>query len=561
MKLPQFFIRWLRRSLENPNVSLQDPEAWNDIFGGGKAASGITINRETALTYAAVWRAVNLISDYIATLPLDIFERGDDSPVKATKHPAFQLLARRPNDSMTPSVMRQTMQAHVLLNGNAYAFIERNTIGQAKALWPLSPEVTFALRVNSVLWYTTTIDKEQRKIPAADILHIKGLSFDGLTGYSVLDKARDSMGLGLGAAQYASRFFGNNSEPRVIVELPPGQKMTPEAQKEFLRQWEAMHGGLDNSHKTAILTGGATVKGFSLSAKDSQLIESRQFEIREVANWFGLPPHKLGDTTRTAYASLEQENKAFLQDCLNPWLIKWEEECFAKLLTQRERDSDKYYFEFNRNALEQASVVEQTEAIVMEVNNGLLTLDEARKIKNRPAAPDGLGAKHRMPVNIGIMGEMPTEPAAPLPLPDEPDNERNRAARRVVVFDACRRAVKRLAIHAIRAAEHPSKFLAWLDGFRSEHEAVVADMLRPVVGLVNPQSAPGEIVEEARRVTAELFASIHADLLRTSGQCGAKALLATVAARMTAHETYGPAALSDVIWNHDTMRGGDHADN
>lgn len=549
MKLPQFMVRWIRRSLENPNVSLQDPSVWNEIFGGGTAVSGVTVNRETALTYAAVWRAVNLISDYVATLPLDVFERGEESPIKVKQHPAFRLLSRRPNDSMTPSVLRQTMQSHVLLHGNAYAYIQRSPIGVPMELWPLSPESTTALRANGELWYLTTVNGQQRKIPRGDVLHIKGLSFDGLVGYSVLDRARESLGLGIGASRYAARFFGNNSEPRVIIELPPGQKMTEQAQKEFLRQWDAMHQGLENAHRTAILTGGATVKGFSISAKDAQLLEMRQFEIREVANWFGLPPHKLGDTTRTAYASLEQENKAFLADCLNPWLIKWEEECFAKLLTVKEQEADSHYFEFNRDALEQADTKSQTEAMAVELNNGMLTLDEVRKIKNRPAVPDGLGAKYRMPVNIGILGETP--PTNQPPQPQEPD-AKDQAARRAVVVDACRRAIKRLSTHARRAAEHPSKFLAWLDGFRSEHEAVLIEMLSPSVGLNTNDAAA--VAQETGRVARELFDSLHDDLLLVSGEATAKELTKQVAIRMDAHETYGPAALADIIQNHSTLQ-------
>lgn len=425
-----------RRSIENPSTPLSDPDAWLLDLAGGMADSGVRVNRQTILTYAAVFRALRLISGVIGKVPLDVLKYlPTGGKERAKDHPAHRLLRRKPCAEMTAFVFRQTLQAHVLTHGNGYAYIFRDGKGRPTELWPLLPSETYPLRVNRHLWYVTSIhlgeDKvEQRKIDSSNVLHIKGLGYDGLVGYSVIDIARTSLGLGMAAAKYGSKFFANNAEPRVVIEHPGDWKK--QSQEEFIRQWNAMHAGLDNSHKTAILTQGAKLNPFSLKAADAQLLETRKHEIREVANWFDLPPHKLGDDSRTAYNSLEMEEQSCLNDCYDPWMVCWEEECMDKLLTEEEKESEQFIVEFNRRALIRADAKTESQVLIGETNAGLITLDEARAIRNMPALPDGVGAKHRMPANLVLMSADPEwepttkdtkegeEPAEPNKAPAEP---------------------------------------------------------------------------------------------------------------------------------------------
>ncbi len=543
-------ILWrLNRSLENPNVSLQDPEAWNDIFGGENSASGISINRSTALTCAAVFRAESLISSDVAKLPLHLYRRIGEGKERAVDHPVYNLLRRKPNPETTSYIFRQTLTGHVLSVGNGYAYIERDGGGMPLALWILDSQATSPIKVNGTLWYTTKIKDIDFKFSYADVLHIRGLGYDGMTGYSVLDKARESLGLGMAASRYTSKFYANNAEPRTVIQFPVGVKISPEAQKEFLRQWNDMHQGLENAHKTALITGGGIVNPYSINAKDAQLLESRQFEIREVANWFGLPPHKLGDTTRTAYASLEQENQAYLDQAIDPWLCNWEAECSDKLLSEEEKRADSHFVEFSRAALIRADTKTETESLVEQVNNGLISVDEARSVKNLPPIPNGDGQKYRKPVNIGYIDDPAPIANPPAAVPDPATSQKSRhrllEAHRKLLVDACRRAIKRLSTHARKAANKPETFDKWLDNIESEHGADIRDILRPSADAC--LAVTGDDAQGVDAVADELLKSFHAGLSLLIEQCTRKELLDRVNALMDSHERFGPEALADSI--------------
>jgi HK97 family phage portal protein len=414
--LAELLFAETRTSLENPSTSLSNPAAWlYDTLGASTSSSGVTVSKDTALMYAAVYRATALISGDVASLPLLTYKRLDDGGKDRDKsHPAYRLLRHEPNPYTTAYDFMRAMTANALLHGNAYAWIERRDGGRydgdVKALYLLDPATTFPARENDELLYVTSLPynggTERRKLLADNVLHLRGLGCDGLAGYSVIHKARDSMGRGLGAGEYSSRFFKNGAKPGVVIEFPNPMKL--EAHQEFLRQWNEMHQGLDNINRTAIITNGGKVNPFTINARDSQLLEMRQFEIREIANWFGVPPHKLGDSSRTAYNSLEQENRSYLQESLNPWLKAWETQCWKKLLRETEKDNDTHVIEFVRDSLESNDTKSVVETVIMEVNNGLLTPNEGRAIRNRPRF-DG-GDEMRRPLNLEVVKPESDEP-------------------------------------------------------------------------------------------------------------------------------------------------------
>lgn len=399
-----------RTSLENPSTPLSDPDDWlYDSLGAGRSSSGIRVSRETALTYSAVWRAVTLISSTVAKLPLYIYRRSASGKERADKHPAYQLVRFNPNEEMNAFVFWQSLMGHVLLEGNAYAYILRRGNGEPLELIPLLPQLTYPIRENERLLYITKVDTEWRRLLPENVLHIKGLGYDGLCGYSVIAKARDSFGLGLGAKEYQNRYLRNNARPSSVIQVPGPMK--EDAQREFLRQWNEMHQGIENSHRTAILTNKAELKPFSINARDSQLLETREFEIREIANWFGLPPHKLGDSSRTAYNSLEQENQSFLDDTLDPWLVAIEQECRDKLLSEREKDTDSHLIEFMRQALVRADIGARFGAYHIAINDGIYSRDEVRSMENANAIPDGLGAPFYSQLNMAPLKKQEEEGA------------------------------------------------------------------------------------------------------------------------------------------------------
>jgi HK97 family phage portal protein len=401
--LTQIFDRQ-ERSLENPSTPLSAPDDWlYDALGAVRASSGVNVNRETALTYAAWWRGVNLISRDVAKVPAFVYRRGKIGKKHDYDHPAYYLLRRQPNREMTPFHFKQMMQSHVLAEGNGYAYIDRAGDGTPLELVPLQPTRTYPVRSNGVMSYITELKTgEPRKIAPEDMLHIKGLSFDGLVGYNVITKARESLGLGMAFDTFGSVVFRNGTSAGVVLKHPG--RLSPEAKENLRESWERMHAGLENAHKTAILEEGMAADKLGLSPKDAQLLDERMFQKEEIALWFGLPPHKLGANITTSYGSLEQENQDYLDSALDPWLVNWEEELDAKLLTERQKQRDTHTIEFHRKSLIRANMSERGAYYNLGLQGGWLNRDEVRAEEGYNPIPDGEGRKFFVPLNMGPQG-------------------------------------------------------------------------------------------------------------------------------------------------------------
>lgn len=538
-----------RRSIENPAVSLDDPAAW-DLLGAEKTSTGVRVSRRTTLGYSPFWRGVNLISRDVAKLPLFVYKRIGDGKERDTVHPAYSLLRYKPNSEMTSFIFRQVLQSHALVEGNGYAYIDRDGAGNPMELIPLDPTATYPIRENGRLWYVTQVGQKLRKLDPSNVLHIKGLGYDGLVGYSIIHMARESIGLGVALRDFGSRFFRANARPGVVLEHPA--KISNEAAKRIRDSWNDMHAGIDNAHKTAILEEGMKLAVMSINARDSQLLESRQFEIREIANWFGVPPHKLGDTTRTAFASLEQENQSYLDDALDPWLVVWEEECREKLLTEREKESDSHVVEFLRQALVRANLKDRGAFYNTALQGGWMNRDEIRARESMNPLPNGEGKKFYTPLNVTTSGENPPDdpPADPESEPEVPPPEARKrsaidAAHRRVIRDAAARMVTRLATHARKAAKSPDRFDDWLDGMENEHLAVVRGAIEPVVTAYH--AAIGAETCGSDEVTARLFDCIRSALDTVMSSTPPKNFHAAVDARMNELESTLPDALAELV--------------
>lgn len=400
-----------RRALnpESQTFNLNDPLAWDTFASGATATTGVKVTDKRALGLAAFWAGVDIISQDVAKLPLQVLARDGDGKRRANEHPAYRLLRRQPNEFMTAFTFKQVMTAHRVYKGNAYAYIERNRATyEPVSLLPLDPTRTFPLRVNGRLWYATKFDRtgsdgapiaEERKIPGEDILHLKGLGFDGLVGYDVVTYHRDTLGLALAARDFGARFFKNDAAPGVVFELPQGVKMAPADAERFIAKWKSMHEGVDRQHRAAVLPMGMAIKPFTARVKDNQLVELMGMDIRTIAALLRLPPHKLGDTTRTGYNSLSEENQDYY-NTLNSHLIPWEEECAAKLLSTNEIESDSHLVEFLREALLQTDIKTQREVLEIDFRNGAIDIDEWRNITNRNPLPDGRGKVRMVPMNF-----------------------------------------------------------------------------------------------------------------------------------------------------------------
>lgn len=526
-----------RRSIENPSTPLDDPADWlyDTLSGGERSSSGIRVTPQTAMSYAAVWRAVSLIASYVAKIPLDTFQRLDDGgKEKARQHPAFRLLRRKPNDWMTAFDVKQTLTAHALLTGrgNGYAYIFRGGNGEPEELWPLNPLATWPTVEAGRLWYITTLEDTQRKLPPSEVLHIKGLGFDGLQGYDVITYAKEHIGLGLAIRKYGSVFFKNGATPGIVLERPLESGPMDEGGEQTLRKsFDSIVTGLDNAHRTAVLQEGMKATVLAVDARKSQLIEMREHEVRQIAALLGVPPHKLGDPTRTSYNSLEQENASFLEDALDPWFCRWEDECYDKLLTEREKEADTHFMEFNRDAAIRVDTKTLVESLVQEVNNGLLSPDEARAIRNRPPIPDGLGETFWKPQNIGQIGQ--------------PDAGAERSHYRLLL-ETLQRMHRRVCTHARRAAKVSDEFLDWLDErMEEDHRQVFINAVGPVL----EAGIAARVIDrswQADAIAERYFADVRGGLLTVS-ECQPAELAERVAEWSTELGKVMPGQVADVV--------------
>lgn len=568
------------RTIENPNTPLNDPDDWLvDVMGGGPASSGAKVNPSTAMSYAPFYRGVVLIARSVAKIPIQVYRREGPGKERDKEHPAYRLLHQKPNAYQTAFVWKERAQAEVINRGNSYAYIYRDQGGRPIDIVPLVVEKTFPVIEDGALWYVTDVAGKMRKLSAGDVIHLRNLG-DGILGKSVVAYAKESLGIGIAAQTYAAVYYKNGARPSIVLEHPA--TLTLEAGNRLRETWPKMHSGLDNFHKFAILEEGMKLNPYSPSNEDSQFLETRGFQVREAANWLGLPPHKLGDTTRTAYASLEQENQSFLDDSLDPWLCLWEGELGDKLLTEEEKEADTHLIEFNRNALARANMGDRFEAYGSALTNGWMNRDEVRARENLNPIPGGEGQKFMVPLNMGIAGEGDDEgeeePAAPPPPPEEDEDDqedeaaraqralelaaaagasqaereaRVTAAHRALLIELVQRSAKRITAGGRKAARAPSGYMPWLEGLQAEVAATLTEAARPAVeAWASTRGGPGDpgrlaeiLIRRAGETLLEAADAQPADLGRS------------VARACERVETVLPAVVVDEFMREETTHG------
>jgi len=392
--------------------SLRDPALVN-LFGGHQVESGVTVTEFTAINSAAVFSAVRLISEGVAALPLILYRRKPDGgKEKAFDHPLYHILHNYPCPNVPALNFRETLQAHCELWGNAYAEIERNSLGEVVRLWILRPDWMFPrLDESGHLYYEYRHpDIGKQTFTARDIFHIRNLGFDGLVGHSTVKVARESLGLTVAQERFAAKLFGSGARPSGVLQHPG--TLSDDAARRLKNDFERSHAGIDNAHRIAVLEEGMVWNQTTIPPEDAQFLESRQFQIQEVARWFNLPLAKL----RTALApaqSAEDANQEFVTDCLRPKLIKWEQEIAEKLLQPWERQC--YFAEHNCDSILRANQSTRYNSYAIGRNWGWLSVNDIRQLENLDPIPGGdvyLQPLNMQPINA------PRGPSAPTTTPD-----------------------------------------------------------------------------------------------------------------------------------------------
>ena len=386
------FLSGLFRSRDAPRNSTSG-SAYR--FFMGSSTSGKRVNERSAMQMTAVYSCVRILSEAVAGLPLHLYQYTDKgSKEKAVDNPLYFLLHDEPNTEMTSFVFRETLMTHLLLWGNAYSQIIRNGKGEAVGLYPLMPDrMTVGRDEKGRLYYEYMVSNDDAKtlkdgmvrLSPYDVLHIPGLGFDGLVGYSPIAMAKNAIGLAIAAEEYGSKFYANGATPSGILEYP-GTVKEPNKVRE---SWNAGFGGSSNAHKIAVLEEGMKYTPISISPNEAQFLETRKFQINEIARIFRVPPHMVGDLEKSSFSNIEQQSLEFVKYTLEPWLVRWEQAMQRALIPQD--DKSKYFIKFNVDGLLRGDYQSRMQGYATARQNGWMSANDIRELENldRIPAEDG----------------------------------------------------------------------------------------------------------------------------------------------------------------------------
>ena len=364
------------------------------FFMGGSLA-GKRVNERTSMQMTAVYSCVRILSEAVASLPLHLYKYdGSGGKEKAVEHPLYRLLHDEPNPEMTSLVFRETLMTHLLLWGNGYAQIIRNGRGEVIALYPLMPdrmEVDRDEKGQIYYQYTRvaedapTMKGQTVILGPTDVLHIPGLGFDGLVGYSPIAMAKNAIGLAIAAEEYGAKFYANGATPSGVLEHP-GVIKDPSRVRE---SWMNTFGGSANSNKVAVLEEGMKYTPISISPDQAQFLETRKFQVNEIARIFRVPPHMIGDLEKSSFNNIEQQSLEFVKYTLDPWVCRWEQSMKRALLSEEEKKN--YFMKFNVDGLLRGDYQSRMNGYAVGRQNGWMSANDIRELENLDRIPEGSG--------------------------------------------------------------------------------------------------------------------------------------------------------------------------
>ena len=352
----------------------------------GPTAAGKNVNERSAMQLTAVYACVRILAEGVAGLPLHLYKCGKNgSREKAVDHSLYFLLHDEPNPEMTSFVFRETLMTHLLLYGNCYCQIIRDGRGQVTALYPLMPnQMSVDRDEKGQLYYTylrsgeeaDTMKKGTVYLLPEDVLHIPALGFDGLVGYSPIAMAKNSIGMGLACEEYGAKFFANGAAPSGVLEHPGTIKDITRLRE----SWNAIYGGSKNAGKVAILEEGMHYSPISISPNEAQFLETRKFQVDEIARIFHVPPHMIGDLDRSTFSNIEQQSLEFVKYTLNPWVCRWEQALTRSLLSPKEKRE--YSIKFNVDGLLRGDYQSRMNGYAVGRQNGWMSANDIRELEN-----------------------------------------------------------------------------------------------------------------------------------------------------------------------------------
>ena len=515
-----------------------------DLFGGGRrTGAGVDVSEESALTFSAVYGCVRILAESAASLPLKVYRRaGARGKATARQHWAWSLLHDAPNPEMTAVVWRELGMVHVLTWGNAYSRIEWAGDGSARAVWPIHPSrVTVKRSAGGSVFYEVRPDPTTDPpgghpaiLEPADVLHVPALGWNGLVGLSPVRLAREAVGLGQAAEAFGSGFFGNGARPGGVLSV--NQALDPKARAKIAEAWEAAHQGVERAGRVAVLGLGASFTATTIPPEDAQFLETRRFQVSEVARIFRVPPHMLADLERATFSNIEHLGLEFVMHSLRPWLVRWEQEINRKLFGTS--GTAGLYAEHAVDGLLRGDQASRFAAYAVGRQWGWLSADDVRELENLAPLPDGAGAVYLTPLNmVPVVGRAwspaqvtPTE-AEPEPTPERAPDAGPEVNARAELRRACgamvravyarfarreQKALARLAAKARVSRTGAEGFRAAVDAFYQEAELVLETELRQLAEAFG-KAWDGEPAREASEYVGASLAQLEA-LLEGAGE-------------------------------------------
>ena len=360
-------------------------------FFMGQSTSGKRVTERSAMQMTAVFSCVRILSEAVAGLPLHLYKyTGEGGKEKAIDHPLYVLLHDEPNPEMTSFIFRETLMTHLLLWGNAYAQIIRNGRGEVVALYPLMPDRMSVERdEEGQLYYEYRVSADEARgvkeglvqLAPSDVLHVPGLGFDGLVGYSPIAMAKNAIGMAIACEEYGAKFFANGAQPSGVLEHP-GTLKDPAKIRE---SWTQTFGGSHNANKVAVLEEGMKYTPISISPEQAQFLETRKFQIDEIARIFRIPPHMVGDLEKSSFSNIEQQSLEFVTYTLDPWICRWEQAIVKSLLSASEKKE--YFVKFNVDGLLRGDYQSRMQGYAIGRQNGWMSANDIRELENLDRIP------------------------------------------------------------------------------------------------------------------------------------------------------------------------------
>ena len=450
--------------------SLANPEKWLvDWFSrGSDTYTGKKINEYTAYDVSTFSAAVRIISESVASLPLFLYRQDGNKRSKFTSSSLYNVLHRQPNPEMDSFIWRECATGHLCTWGYHFSEIVRNGMGDVAELWPLRPDKMTMHRIEGELYYKYDLDGTPKWFRADQILHLRWFTFDGLSAYNPVGQVRQALGLSSAAEEFGGNFYKNGASPGAVLEHP-GE--LDEESHDNLKQWiDSQTMGLDRAHRLMILEEGMKWHDIGIAPELAQFLETRKFQVEEIARFYRIPLHMLSSTEKSTSwgTGIESMNIGFVVHTLRPWLIRWEMEILRSLVKPNQKNN--VYAEFLIDGMLRGDTKTRFEAYSIGVQNGLLSQDEIRQKENMNPLPDGKGDKYWFPMNFQEIGAPVKESSA-------------RSVFRPLVRDAVTRMMRREKADVLRKYEKTpdlDKFRSFVNDFFRAHESYCRDQLETV---------------------------------------------------------------------------------